>query len=86
MNQKQCVREMLDRPTRAPRSLQIWRSVPGASGTPSGNVARPLHGNQASSHVNLHYKVRRPCCQLRVLQTAAHSTINQMHKRPSSAV
>ena len=50
INQKHCVREMLDRPTRVPRSLQIWRSVPGASGTPSGKVARPLHGSQQHCH------------------------------------
>jgi hypothetical protein len=46
VNQKHCVCDRLEMPARTPRSLQIWRSVPGGSGTPSGNVARPLHGPQ----------------------------------------
>lgn len=45
VNQKHCVREMLEMPTRTPRALQIMRSVPGGSGTPSGNVATPLHSH-----------------------------------------
>ncbi len=43
VNQKHCVREMLEMPTRTPRALHIMRSVPGGSGTPSGKVATPLH-------------------------------------------
>lgn len=42
VNQKHCVAEMLEMPTRTPRALHIMRSVPGGSGTPSGNVATPL--------------------------------------------
>ena len=45
VNQKHWVWEMVEMPTRTPRSLHIMRSVPGASGTPSGNVATPLHAN-----------------------------------------
>ena len=43
VNQKHWVREMLEMPTRTPFALQIMRSVPGGSGTPSGKVATPLH-------------------------------------------
>ena len=42
VNQKHSVREMVEMPTRTPRSLHIMRSVPDSSGTPSGNVATPL--------------------------------------------
>ena len=50
VNQKHCVREMLEMPTRTPRALHIMRSVPGGSGTPFGNVATPL---RASTHISI---------------------------------
>ncbi len=49
VNQKHWVREMVEMPTRTPRALHIMRSVPGGSGTPSGNVATPLH---RSTHIS----------------------------------
>ena len=48
VNQKHWVREMLEMPTRTPRALHIMRSVPGGSGTPSGNVATPLQAMAAN--------------------------------------
>jgi hypothetical protein len=44
VNQKICLSEMEEMPTRTPRVLHIMRSVPGGSGTPSGYVATPLRG------------------------------------------
>ena len=50
VNQKHWVREMLEMPTRTPRALHIMRSVPGGSGTPSGNVATPLQCHTCTSN------------------------------------
>lgn len=50
VNQKHWVSEIDEIPTRTPLLLHIMRSVPGGSGTPSGNVAIPLHPNPNSFH------------------------------------
>ncbi len=61
VNQKHSVREMVEMPTRTPRSLHIMRSVPAASGTPSGNVATPLHSGFVVEHISPVAPARNRC-------------------------